>query len=121
MPKPILCLDFDGVCHSYITPYTLDAVIPDPPVDGLFDFLERVTPHFRVAIYSSRSHTAEGRGAMVAWFRKWGPNGRFERLYLEFPSTKPMARVSIDDRGITFNGTWPSVQELVEFTPWNRK
>ena len=31
MPKPILCLDFDGVVHSYTSGWKGADVIPDPP------------------------------------------------------------------------------------------
>jgi hypothetical protein len=34
MRKPILCLDFDGVLHSYTSGWKGAAVIPDPPVPG---------------------------------------------------------------------------------------
>lgn len=37
--KPILCLDFDGVCHSCTSGWQGVAQANDPPVPGLFDFL----------------------------------------------------------------------------------
>ena len=39
MSKPILCLDFDGVIHSYSSGWKGAAVIPDPPVDGAMRFI----------------------------------------------------------------------------------
>lgn len=40
---PILCLDFDGVCHSYTSGWKGAAVIPDPAVPGLVG--RRFEPH----------------------------------------------------------------------------
>ena len=50
--KPILCLDFDGVCHSYISGWQGAGVIPDPPVDGMWEFLETAIGVFEVDIFS---------------------------------------------------------------------
>ena len=38
---------------------------------------------------------------------------------IQFPLHKPSAKVTIDDRAITFTGVWPSMQTLKEFKPWN--
>ena len=118
--RPTLCLDFDGVCHSYTSGWQGEATIPDPPVDGLFEFLEEVTATFVVAIYSVRSKTDRGRDAMLYWFERWQP-GVVTRLGLQFPDSKPSAYVSLDDRVLTFAGEWPAVQTLVEFQPWNKQ
>src|SRR5882672_9416305 len=111
MSKPILCLDFDGVIHSYQSGWKGADVIPDPPVPGAFDFIDRAREHFIVAIFSSRSHQVGGKAAMVAWLRHWmaemwGDDRALSVIAdLEFPDAKPAAKVSIDDRAITFDGT----------------
>lgn len=122
--KPILCLDFDGVCHSYVSGWKGADVIPDPPVEGLFEFLEIASEEFIINIFSSRSHHEGGIEAMKAWFYEW-----FGRRYgrtsippfeLRFPKHKPPALITIDDRAILFMGTWPSVEWLRNFKPWNK-
>jgi hypothetical protein len=64
--KPILCLDFDGVIHSYTSGWQGAAIIPDQPVEGALNFIYRATDHFRVAIFSSRSNQPGGVDAMRA-------------------------------------------------------
>lgn len=127
--KPILCLDFDGVIHSYTSGWKGIDVIPDPPVDGAIEFLWTAIEHFKVCIFSSRSKTPEGIGAMRQWLGHWDklywashPNRPQPRTALvfvvDFPTAKPSAFVTLDDRAITFNGNWPSIDELKNFTPW---
>lgn len=69
--KPILCVDFDGVIHSYSSGWKGARCIPDPPVQGAFDFLVEAVEHFQVCIYSSRSRYLFGRWAMKKWLKKW--------------------------------------------------
>ena len=63
--KPILCLDFDGVCHSYTSGWKGADVIPDEYVPGLFVFLFQAQKHFNIQVFSSRSHQPGGREAML--------------------------------------------------------
>ncbi len=127
MTKPILCLDFDGVVHSYTSGWKDAAVIPDPHVPGFFEFLEEAVKVFDVQIFSSRSHQEGGIAAMSAWlireraaWREAGGRGS-QVVSVSFPTNKPSAMVSIDDRAITFTGTWPPVSWLAAFVPWNRR
>jgi len=109
MKKPILCLDFDGVIHSYTSGWKGVGIIADPPVPGAMDFIRRAQQHFEVAISSSRSQEPEGIAAMKRYVQIDG---------VLFPATKPPAFVTLDDRAITFTGKWPDPEKLLDFKPW---
>lgn len=127
MGKPILCLDFDGVIHSYTSGWQGATVIPDPPVPGALEFMLRALEDFDVVVFSSRSNQRGGISAMQAYIKQhagalwWeSPQGRgLEDV--RFPTEKPPAHVSIDDRALTFTGTWPFLADLLAFKPWNKK
>lgn len=127
--KPILVLDFDGVLHSYTSGWQGADVIADPPVDGAMEFLFYAVDHFRVAIFSSRSNQRGGIRAMKKWLDKhlkeyWGAHQTIaDDIFcaIEWPTEKPAAMITIDDRAITFTGEWPDVKTLLNFKPWNKQ
>lgn len=129
MGKPILCLDFDGVIHSYSSGWKGADTIPDPPVDGAMSFIWNAADHFRVAVFSSRSNQKGGLKAMQDWLWKhfteyWGPHqteARDKLAEIEWPLEKPAAMVTIDDRAVMFTGEWPKIDDLLAFKPWNKK
>ena len=137
--KPLLCMDFDGVIHSYRSGWKGESIIDDPPTNGAIEFLYDALHYFRVAVFSSRSSSSSGIAAMKAWLerycREW-TNGRMIEsseiwadrredqredqwwLQLEWPTSKPSAFVTVDDRAITFTGTFPPMKELLSFRTW---
>lgn len=155
--KPILCLDFDGVLHSYTSGWKGARNIPDPPVPGALEFVVGALDRFHVCILSSRSHQWGGRRAMKRWLKRhlmqeafahgddhqaipawwlrriyqtafadpWNDEVEWaaERVVKEigWPLFKPAAMVTIDDRALTFNGTWPAADGLLAFKPWNKR
>jgi hypothetical protein len=124
MGKPILCLDFDGVIHSYSSGWKGAAIIPDPPVPGCFDFIRRAQKDWTVAIFSSRSNQPGGMDAMkdyVALNSEMGFRDPIEGI--EWPLEKPPAMLTIDDRAICFSGDWSEYDpaELLKFQPWNKR
>ncbi len=127
MSKPILCLDFDGVIHRYDSGWKGADVIPDPPVDGALAFIDKAREHFIVAIFSSRSAQVGGKAAMCKWLGEhmealFGPGKSLNIMAdIEWPTEKPAAFLTIDDRALTFEGVWPSMDELREFKPWNKR
>lgn len=132
MYKPILCLDFDGVIHSYSSGWKGAGNIPDPPVPGTLEFLLEATLYFRVMVFSSRSKSFAGRRAMKRYMREnfgvsltWRPGSEHDWLYeaIEFPWFKPSALITIDDRALTFTGDWAdfSMPVLKAFQPWNKR
>ena len=128
MGKPILCLDFDGVIHSYTSGWQGAQNIPDPPVPGALEFLVSAVEHFEVHIFSSRTHQ-DGVIAMYKWLaHHLHLAGRDERDAYDFatkvikwPEHKPPAMITIDDRALTFTGEWPRLDELLAFKPWNKR
>jgi len=121
--KPILNLDFDGVCHLYTSGWKGAATIPDPPTPGMYEFLQEAVETFEVDVFSSRSNQEGGIDAMRNWFYKHLPSDEFlptvEKLV--FPVDKPPAFVGLDDRVVTFRGSWPDVQELRAFKTWTQQ
>jgi hypothetical protein len=110
MGKPILCLDFDGVIHSYTSGWKGANVIPDPPVQGTADFIAQAVNHFRVAVFSSRSNQPGGVAAMKVYVHRLlvaQHQGDGTDIFdqLEWPTEKPAAFVTIDDRALCFTGT----------------
>ena len=127
MRKPILCVDFDGVIHSYESGWKGADVIPDAPIPGAFKFLASAVNFFRVMIYSSRSSQPGGIDAMKDWFCVQTEIGFHDKPawidQIEFPTQKPVAFLTIDDRAICFNGDWSSLdpEMLLQFKPWNKR
>ena len=129
MKKPILLVDFDGVIHSYTSGWAGADAILDGPVPGAFQFLYAATAVFDVNIYSSRSSQAGGIRAMRQWFDHFAPKDpdshlmspKWWRNDLSFPTQKPAAFLTIDDRAFCFQGVWPDLDELRRFKPWNKQ
>ena len=126
MGKPILCLDFDGVIHSYESGWKGADKIPDPPVPGALAFIAEAVNHFDVYVFSSRSNQSGGRFAMQAWLRghmcaAYQGDGHDIVDEIKWPDAKPPAMVTIDDRALTFDGTWPAIDTLKAFQPWNKR
>lgn len=120
---PILVVDFDGVIHSYTSGWTRVDDIRDPPVPGALAFLRAALDYFNVAIFSSRSSSKSGIDAMKSWLLRWATENDAYGGWvheLSFPTTKPSAFVTLDDRAITFTGTFPSIETLLNFKTWNK-
>jgi len=133
--KKIICVGFDGTLHSYSSGWQGARTIPDPPVPGAIEWLtelleehcdmpDSVSPYappgeIDLCIFSSRSRCWGGKRAIKRWLVKHG----LDPVYLEvlrFPRMKPFAHVFIDSRAITFTGTFPTIEEMLEFRPWNK-
>jgi hypothetical protein len=124
--KPILCIDFDGVIHSYDRGWK-GGEIYGSVVSGFFEWAEEASKRFTLVIYSSRSKTPEGIEAMIKWLldqraEVQGASIPLEPTFqFEFAAEKPPAFLTIDDRAICFDGDWSKLdpETLRAFKPWN--
>lgn len=128
--KPILCIDFDGVIHSYERGWQ-NGVIYGTVTPGFFEWAEQAAKQFKLTIYSSRSKSEESIKAMCQWLAEqraaWraagGKNESDEPLAFDFAIQKPAAFLTIDDRAICFRGSWDSPElhpdAMRAYKPWN--
>lgn len=125
--KMLLCLDFDGVIHSYEKGWGTGEIYGSV-TEGFWPWLEGALKIFDVTIYSTRSRTSEGRNAMadwlhasyVAWLSSQGRPESARMLPFAFAHEKPPAFLTIDDRALTFTGHWGDFapERLARFKPW---
>jgi len=117
-----LLVDFDGCIHSYSSGWKGVDIIPDPPVPGVFEWLETALIYFDVMIYSARSIEEAGRVAMHNYIIKWAGKDSTIASRVSFPRTKPRAFLTIDDRCLQFKGNWSDPQfdpqKLMRFKSW---
>ncbi len=128
--KLVLCLDFDGVINSYSSGWSGGA-LDDPPVAGAIEALLGYLERFCVCIHSSRFNSQNHAQESVAkWLIKHGvPAGKihwfaddsYDESKINLVATKPPAFVTLDDRAITFDGTFPPAETLLAFRPWTKK
>ena len=109
-----VCFDFDGVIHSYTSGFLGDEIIPDPPVPGIREVIDRLRDAgYEVVVLSSRSASPEGCAAMWKWFDKWGIT--IDDIY----AVKPPARCYVDDRAVLFTGDTSALFDIIDnFEPW---
>lgn len=117
--KYTVAVDFDGVLHSYMSPWVSPEVIPDPPVAGAIDWLKAIEKDFTVVIFTTRGSTEAGKSAVREWLMVNGwPSG----INVRVTDTKPAALIYLDDRGYRFMGpqAWPSAEDIHRLRPWNK-
>lgn len=95
-----ICLDFDGVIHSYQSGWQGAGIVADPPIHKVDVAIRRLRKDFRVVVHSARCNTEEGRNAIANWLVK-------HKIEVdEVCEHKPPAHVYVDDRAVAFTGDW---------------
>lgn len=132
---PTICVDFDGVLHSYISGWHGARIVKDVPVAGAIEWLIDAvwSGKVKIAVYSSRSKEPGGIEAMRDWLtvyvREYFDNRpEYDAVtstaqtmaQIEFPTQKPAAFMTIDDRAHCFEGKFKTIDEYLAFKPWNK-
>jgi len=115
--RATVAVDFDGVLHSYTTPWAGADICPDPPVEKAIEWLNDIVQSFDVVILTTRGGQTGGDRAVLTWLKDNGYVG--PDLYVT--SHKVPALLYIDDRAWRFTGTnFPTVEEIEQAIPWNK-
>jgi hypothetical protein len=116
-----IAVDFDGVIHSYTSPWVAAEVIPDPPVDGAIEWLNQMRREFEVVIFTTRGESYKGAKAVKEWLIEHGLEVVGDGWgQVAVTAVKPKALVYIDDRAWRFEGTFPTADEIHMARPWNK-
>lgn len=106
-------LDFDGVIHSYKSGWKGITEIPDPPVSGIKEAIDKIRDKFNVVVVSTRCISPEGIKAVKNWLNK------YNIVVDDVTAEKPPAICYVDDRAICFNDNAAMLPDLVEnFKAW---
>lgn len=121
-----IAVDFDGVIHSYVTPWIAAFVIPDAPVPGAMLWLYTMIQKFEVNIFTTRGKSWRGRRTVREWLKRYAGgmwNGHDDARGLKnvrITATKEPALIYLDDRAVRFDGkNFPSVEEVHKLRPWS--
>lgn len=127
MGKLTIALDFDGVIHLYRQGWH-DGTIYDDIHPEFFAWALEAQEQFNLVIFSARGETAVGLADMQeyieAQYEAWleqNPEYQGKDLVFSFAEKKPKAWVYVDDRAITFQGSFKAltVESIKAFRPWN--
>ena len=130
--KLTLSLDFNGVIHDHVKgPGGKGPIPPDSPeIPGAIDFLTKAVERFKVSIGSARFSNPGDEGQKAkdearAWLVNHGISNdditddpdQSGKIFLT--GSKVRYLVALDDRSIRFDGTFPDLDELEQYQPWN--
>lgn len=107
--RPVVCFDFDGVIHSYTSGWKGVDVIPDPPVEGIKEVIDKLREDgYKVVICSTRCERTQAKISMLYWLNT-------HKIFVDqFTNEKPPAVCYVDDRAIRFDGKTDGLYEKIK-------
>jgi hypothetical protein len=142
--RPIICIDFDGVIHSYERGWQGGTIYGTVVPEFWAWATAAHAAGLDLVVYSSRSKDPRSLEAMTEWLILQWLDGREDHTYarvnggtslwfssapddapdfvLRFVHEKPAAWLTIDDRAVVFNGRWDAPElrpdNIRDFRPW---
>lgn len=106
--KPTICVDFDGVLHSYELGWQ-DGRIYGTPIEGSEAALELLARTYRVVVFTARDDLE----AVNRWLVKYGLAGWIYHV----TNRKSGAVAYIDDRAIRFESWGQALRDFANAVP----
>jgi phosphoheptose isomerase len=107
-------IDFDGVIHLCSKGY-YNGTIYDPPVEGAYEALEKISKDYRVIVYSAKARADRGlvngkNGIELIW--EWLKKHDMAKFVSKVTAEKPRAICYIDDKAVSFVDWQSCLSEL---------
>jgi phosphoheptose isomerase len=107
-------IDFDGVIHLCSKGY-YNGTIYDPPVEGAYEALEKISKDYRVIVYSAKARADRGlvngkNGIELIW--EWLKKHDMAKFVSKVTAEKPRAVCYIDDKAVSFVDWQSCLSEL---------
>jgi hypothetical protein len=110
-----LCIDFDGVIHSYHLGFH-DGTIYGHPIEGSLEAVRELSKKYRIVIFTAKAkpdrpliNGKSGKELVWDWLRKYA----IDDCVAEVTSEKPRGFLYIDDNGYRFEN-WVDTLKYVE-------
>jgi hypothetical protein len=112
--KQEIAIAFDGCIHSYLTPWTTNTGINDPPTEGTARALQRLSQRYDITVVSGRAHHPDGLSAVISWLKMF-------HLHQYIKKVVPPSHSSFFVGPLTtkFEGSWWDSFPAPE--KWNRR
>lgn len=134
MPESSLTIavDFHGVIVAHPEGSQGATQLDWPEVPGAIAWLKRISERYFVHIISARfgrphPEGDHARAMAMTWLSQHGipsdwmmPSERSPSPRIWLTAVKPACILWVDDRGWRFDGTFPTVEQIQDFRPWNR-
>lgn len=105
MNRKIISIDLDGVLNTYCGNYEKDKI---PPIkDGAYEFLKELSTQYDIEIYTVREK----------WLcKKWLKENNLSEFVKNISDKKNRyASIYLDDRALTFDGSYENAFKKITF------
>jgi len=114
--KKTIVFDFDGVIHSYISGWKGTTNIPDKPVEGIKEAIDKLRQDYKIVVVSTRCFQKGGIDAIKKWLEKY--DIKVDGVAKE----KPPAIMYVDDNAVCFDGNPKHlIEQIGKFNNWMNK
>ena len=106
--KKTILIDLDGVLNTYTGNFDPNFI---PPIkDGAVEFLKNLSKNYEIKLFTTRNKLLASR---------WLIENGIDVYFQDITNTKDVCYLYVDDRCITFDGSFTSLKNKIEnFKVW---
>ena len=108
--KKTILIDLDGVLNTYTGNFDPNFI---PPIkDGAVEFLKNLSKNYEIKLFTTRNKLLASR---------WLIENGIDVYFQDITNTKDVCYLYVDDRCVTFDGDYNSLNDKIEnFKVWHK-